>query len=395
MTTQRGWWRGTGLVAKRSLVEGLRSRAVRVTTVILLLVGLGVVFGPRLLAGDAPTYTLATVGDAPAQVEQQLAASGRAAGLKTAFVSCPDAAAVERAVRRGDATIGSTPDALFVRTDAPGVFTVLVTQALVAEQRANYLAGVGLSAAEIGAAISIAPPPQMEVGPVQDEGRATVGFIIGVALYLALMLSGNLIALNVGMEKSTRIAEVLLSVLRPSQILVGNVLGIGLQTLIQLLVLAVPILGAVALTDGITVPKVAAQDILLGVVWFGIGYFMYAFLFAATAALVDKVSDVGSAIMPVTTALVLAYISAVIVVEQDPNSAMSMVLSMFPLTSLMAMPVRWSAGLVPGWQLALSMCIAVTAAVGLASLGARVYRRAVVITGRRLRLVEMLRSAGR
>ena len=209
---------------------------------------------------------------------------------------------------------------------------------------------------------SVSLPEQVEVGPVQDEGRAAVGFIVGIVMYMAIMFSGQIIALNVGVEKSTRIAEVLLAVLRPSQILVGNVLGIGLQTLVQLLVLTAPILIAVTVTDGLDVPTVAAGDIALGVAWFVLGFLMYAFLFAAAAALVDKVTEVGSAIMPVTVILVLAYLGAVVVVQQDPGSALSVVLSLFPLTSPMAMPVRWSSGMVPEWQLVVSMLLALGAA---------------------------------
>ena len=241
---------------------------------------------------------------------------------------------------------------------------------------------------------SVAPPTQVEVGPVQDEGRAAVGFVVGIVLYMAIMFSGNIIAMNVGVEKSTRIAEVLLAVLRPSQILVGNVVGIGLQTLAQLMVLAVPILAAITVTDGLDLPAVAAGDIVLGVAWFVLGFLMYAFLFAAAAALVDKVTEVGSAIMPVTTVLVLAYLGAVIVVQQDPGSALSVALSMFPLTSPMAMPIRWSSGMVPEWQLVLSMLLAIGAAVLLGWFGSSVYRRALVITGRRLKLREVLPERG-
>ncbi|HSO02839.1 MAG TPA: ABC transporter permease, partial [Candidatus Limnocylindrales bacterium] len=102
----------------------------------------------------------------------------------------------------------------------------------------------------------------------------------------------------------------------------------------------------------------------------------------------------GSAIMPVTTVLVLAYLGAVVVVQQDPGSALSIALSMFPLTSPMAMPIRWSSGTVPEWQLAASMLLAIGAAVLLAWFGAAVYRRALVITGRRLKLREVLPERG-
>ncbi|MFA7324709.1 MAG: ABC transporter permease [Candidatus Nanopelagicales bacterium] len=384
------WWEGTRLVAGRSLADGARSRTVRITTLILLVVGLAVVFVPRLIGGGEPTYTLATVGQASALVQSQLNAAGKAAGFNVEYLSFAGGPGMVAAIREGDATVGLADETMYVRTDAPGAFTVLVAQTVVAQERVSMLHEAGLTADQISAVTSIAPPEQVQVGPVQDESRAGVGIIVGIVLYLAIVFSGNIIAMNVGVEKSTRIAEVLLAVLRPSQILVGNVLGIGLQTLAQLLVLTVPILAAMTVTDGLDLPNVAAGDIALAVVWFILGFFMYAFLFAATAALVDKATEVGSATMPVTMILILAYLSGIVVVQQDPASPLSVTLSMFPLTSPMAMPIRWSSGLAPGWQLAASMLLAAAAAALLAWLGSSVYRRALVITGRRLKLREVL-----
>ena len=384
------WWEGTRLVAGRSLSDGLRSRTVRITTLILLLVGLAVVFIPRMLSGDEPTYTLATIGEVSESVQGRLNAAGEAADFDVEYLPVADAPTVESAVRDGDATVGLAEATMYVRTDAPGAFPVLVAQAIVAQESTGMLLAAGLTPQQITEVSSVAPPTQVEVGPVQDEGRAAVGFIVGIVLYGAIMFSGNSIAMNVGVEKSTRIAEVLLAVLRPSQILVGNVVGIGLQTLAQLMVLAVPILAAITVTDGLDLPAITAGDILLGVAWFVLGFLMYAFLFAAAAALVDKVTEVGSAIMPVTTVLVLSYLGAVILVQQDPDSALSIFLSMFPLTSPMAMPIRWSSGAVPEWQLVVSMLLAVGAAVLLAWFGSSVYRRALVVTGRRLKLREVL-----
>ena len=386
------WWEGTRLVAGRSLADGARSRTVRISTAVLLLVGLAIVFVPRLLGGDEPTYTLASVGETSASVQAQLDAASDAAGFRVEYLTVQDAAMLEAAIREGDATVGLAGTTVYVRTDAPGAVAVLVGQAVMAQERTDLLREAGLSSAQIAELGSLALPDQIEVGPVQDEGRAAIGFLVGIVLYMAIMLSGQLIAMNVGVEKSTRIAEVLLAVLRPSQILVGNVVGIGVQTLAQLLVLTVPILIAVTMTDGLEVPTVAAGDIALGVAWFVLGFLMYAFLFAAAAALVDKVTEVGSAIMPVTVVLVLAYLGAVIVVQQDPGSATSVALSLFPLTSPMAMPVRWSSGMVPEWQLIVSMVLALGAAFLLAWFGSMVYRRALVITGRRLKLGEVLRS---
>ena len=386
------WWAGARMVAARSITEGVRSRAFRITTLVLLAVALAAVFLPRILGGGPTTYTLATEGAASAAVRAQLDAAAEGADFEVEYLELGSGRAVEDAVRQGDATAGVADDVMYVRSDAPGVFPVVVAQALVAEETAQRLADAGLSPDQIADLAAIVPPEQVEVGPAQDEGRAGVGFVVGIVLYLAIMFSGNLIATNVAVEKSTRIAEVLLAVLRPSQILVGNVIGIGVMTFTQLLVLAVPVTLGLGAGDGLDLPSVAVADIGLGVAWFVLGYFIYAFLFAATAALVDKVTDVASAILPVTVLLILGYLGAVIVVVQNPSSALSVALSMFPLSSPMAMPIRWASGTVPVWQLMVSMELAVAAAVLLAWFGSSVYRRALVVTGRRIKLREALNA---
>ncbi len=386
------WWSGVWLVAGRSVSEGLASKALRITTLILLAIGLAVVFVPRLLSSDQPTYTLATVGEVSGPVRAQVDAAGQTAGFAVAYLTVDDDPGAQAAVRSGDATVALAGDTLYVRSDAPATFAAVVSQAVVSQESAGKLAEAGLSPEQIAELSAIAAPEQVEVGPATDEGRAGVGFVVGIVLYLALIVAGQSLAVNVGMEKSTRIAEVLLAVLRPSQILVGNVIGMGLRTLIQLLALAVPILTAIALTDGLDLPTATAADIALGVVWFVVGYFVYAFLFAATAVLVDKVTDVGAATMPVMILLVVAYLAAVTAVPLDPGSSLSVFVSMFPLTSPMAMPVRWASGTVPVWQLATSLLLAIVTAVLVAWFGARVYRRALVVTGRRVKLREVLTS---
>ncbi len=388
------WWAGVRLVAGRSIGEGARSKTLRITTAVLLVIGLGVVFVPRLLAGNQPTYTLATVGEPAAALQARMDAAGEFAGFEVAYLSIADRAAAEDAVQAGDATVALVDSTLFVRSDAPGSFPVFVSQAVVAQESARLMSDAGLTPEQIAELAAVPPPEQVEVGPVEDEGRATVGFVVGIVLYIAIMFAGQAIAMNVGMEKSTRIAEVLLAVLRPSQILTGSVIGVGVLTLTQLLLLAVPIMTAIALTSGLDLPTVATADIALGVAWFLIGYLVYAFVFAGTASLVDKVTEVGSAIAPVTVVLVMSYIAAVIIVPMNPNSNLSVALSMFPLTAPMGMPIRWASGTVPVWQLAASMTLAIATAVLLAWFGSSLYRRALVITGRRLKLREVLPERG-
>jgi ABC-2 type transport system permease protein len=120
------------------------------------------------------------------------------------------------------------------------------------------------------------------------------------------------------------------------------------------------------------------------VAWFLIGFSLYAFVFAAAAALVNRITEVSAAIFPVTATLVAAYLIAIVVVMPDPRSGWSTAASLFPLTAPMAMPVRWATGTVPAYQLVLSLSLAVLTAVLLVRASSAVYGRALVATGRRL-----------
>jgi ABC-2 type transport system permease protein len=261
---------------------------------------------------------------------------------------------------------------------------------VVALETSRLLSEAGLTPQQVTALQSVQPPKQVIVGQADNEGRAGAGFAVGVILYLALTFAGSAIATTVAMEKSTRISEVLLAVLRPSQMIVGTVLAVGTITLIQLLVLAAPLAVAVQITDKIGLPSVAAGDLGLAVVWFALGFMLFAFLFAAAAALVDKITEVNTAILPITMILIFGYMLAITVVTADPSGGWSVAASMFPLTAPMAMPIRWASGQVPVWQLLLAMALTAATAVLLVSVASAIYRRALLITGRRVKWREVL-----
>jgi len=386
----RAWFRGTALVAERGMVENVRSRSFRVLTGLLLLLSIAAVTIPQILGAQGTSYTIATTGQAPAGLVAGLDSAGRSADFTVRYVSRANGAAVRVAVRDGDADAGLADDTLYTSARSDGTFPVVVAQTVVGLETSRRLSEAGLSPRQVAALQSIRPPKQVVVGRVDNEGRAGAGFGVGIVLYLAITFAGTAIATTVATEKSTRISEVLLAVLRPSQVLVGTVIAVGTVTLLQLLVLATPLAVAVQLTDKIGVPTVAAGDLGLAVAWFVLGFALYAFLFAATASLVDKVTEVNSAILPVTLVLVVGYVLAVTVVASDPNGGWSVAASIFPLTAPLAMPIRWASGEVPVYQLVLAMALTAGAAVLLVSIASSIYRRALLITGRRVRLREMV-----
>jgi ABC-2 type transport system permease protein len=384
------WWRGTQLVAGRALGQNLRSRAFKVVTGLLLLLSIAVVVVPQLLTNEIPNYTLATVGVANPALAAQLDATARSGQFTVEYTVMADEAAVQAAVRDGTATAGLVNGTLYVEQNGTGTFPVLVAQAVVAQETAAKLTAAGLTATQLADLRNIQPPQQVLVGQVQNAGRAAIGLAVGIVLYLALTFAGSIIATTIATEKATRISEVLLAVLRPSQILAGNVIAVGAVTLLQLLVLATPLAVSLAVSQTAALPTVAATDIALAIAWFVLGFVLYAFIFAATAALVDKIADVSTAILPVSITLILSYLVTIFIVINNPLSPLSTAASLFPLTAPMAMPVRWASGDVPAYQLALSMLLTAATAVLFVALASTIYRRAIVLTGRRVTLREVL-----
>lgn len=387
-------WSGVRLVAGRVITEGLASKSWRIMTALMLLVGLAVVVVPRLV-GDEPTrYTLASVGDLPDPLLSQLQATAAAGEFELTVTAVPDVDAARAAVRDGDADAALTEEGpagrLYVAAQQAGTFPVLVSQAVVSLTLTERLAAAGLSPDQIEGIRATPPPEQVPVGRVADEGRAGVGLVVGIILYLALILAGTTIATAVATEKSTRISEVLLAVLRPRQLLVGTVLGVGVLSLSQIAALVVPAMVGVVTSDVLDLPAAAAADVLLGVLWFAAGLLLYAFVFAALGALVDKPTDVGSATMPANVVLIGSYLLAVTVTVTDPNSWASVSASLFPLSAPLVMPVRWASGLVPGWQLVLALVLTVAAAVWLARFAAQIYARGLAQSGRRVSLREVI-----
>lgn len=389
------WWTSTRLVAARSITEGWSSRSWRVVTALMLLLGLAVVVVPRFIGDPHVTYRLATVGAAPAELRAHLEAAAKAGDVTITFTAVGDADQAKRVVQSGDADValirtGTGTTKMLVAANGGGEFPALVAQAVLAVTTTQALADAGLTPSQIAAIASTPPPEQVPVGRVADEGRAAVGFVVGIVLYLALILTGTGIATAVATEKSTRISEVLLAVVRPTQLLVGTVLGVGVLGLAQIAALAVPAAIGLSSSENLDVPSSASGDVALGVVWFVLGLLLYAFVFAALGTLVEKVNEVGTATLPANVVLIGSYLLAVTVTVSDPNAWGSVVASLFPLSAPLVMPIRWASGLVPVWQLVLAMALVAVAAVLLALLASRIYARGLARSGHRIRLREVV-----
>ncbi|HLU89531.1 MAG TPA: ABC transporter permease [Cyclobacteriaceae bacterium] len=240
-----------------------------------------------------------------------------------------------------------------------------------------------------------------------------IGFVTGILIYTFIFVYGNQIMQGVIEEKSSRIIEIIISSLKPFQLMMGKIIGIGAVGLTQFLIwiLLITVVSSVVMGYfGLQMPQQQILDaanpeshmlgssmemnqllqILMGidypelvasfVFYFLGGYLLYGAFFAAIGAAVDSPSDAQQFMFPVTIPLIIAYLGLFIFVLDDPNSNMSFWLSIVPFTSPIAMMGRISYG-VPFSELALSIGLLVLGFLFTTWLAGKIYRIGILVHG--------------
>jgi ABC-2 type transport system permease protein len=136
-------------------------------------------------------------------------------------------------------------------------------------------------------------------------------------------------------------------------------------------------------------PAGLLQGLAAGAAWFVLGVALYLTLAGALGALVERQEEAGSVVAPLSIVLIASYLIG----QSAPESTLGAVLSILPLTSTMVMPARIAVGAATPAEIAASLVLGVVAVVLTVRFGATVYRRAIVRTGRRLKLGDVLRTA--
>ncbi|PAP78426.1 ABC transporter permease [Rubrivirga marina] len=274
----------------------------------------------------------------------------------------------------------------------------------------------GASPAALAAYESDVPLRLVTVSEDGDEadaaiGRFLVANVLSLLMYLAILVFGMMVMRGVIEEKANRIVEVIASSVRPFELMMGKVLGIGAVGLSQLLawgaltfglsLAAGPLLVAFvpeAAGDGGEAPfgpeaigSIVDPGLLIAFVLFFLGgYLLYSSLFAAVGSAVDQESDAQSlqtvVILPIM--IPLLFLSFV---ANDPDGGLGVFLSLFPLSSPILMVVRMAVTDVPVWQVVLALVLLAVAFVGMIALAARVYRVGILMYGKKPSLAELWR----
>ena len=236
-----------------------------------------------------------------------------------------------------------------------------------------------------------------EKGEEKDTtGVFVASFGIGLMIYITLAIYGQAIMGAVVEEKETRIAEILFSSATPFQLMMGKLVGVGLAGITQLSIW----MGSVAVFLGIAATQISLTELLGSLpvitpvmfieflVFFLLGFFIYASIFALIGAMVTSVQEGGQfAFPPVMILLVGFYFSFAVV--RDPNSDLSFWVSIAPFFAPITMPVRILAETPPFWQILLAFLINALAIAGLVWLTARVYRVGMLMYGKRATIPEV------
>ncbi len=383
-----------GLVARREIGTRLRSKAFLITTAIMLIGVVATTLVFKLVAGSDSTTSIGFT-TATASLAEATTATGEAVGHKVS-TRVVDEAQGRELVRAGKLDILVTgspehPTAVVHKrisdTDRNLLTVVARQQVLSAQLRQAGADPAQVNAAVAGADLQVSTQETQRAGQGQ---RLALGLIAGVLVYLALMVYGQVVAQGVIEEKANRIVELLLTAIRPWQLMLGKVLGIGAVGLGQLLVVSAVGVGVGLGTGALTLPtSFAASAVAWSVLWFVLGFVMYALLFAAAAALVSRQEDAGGVTAPVLMLIIIPYVLGISILPANPDSPLIRYLSLIPLFSPTLMPMRIGIG-VPAWQLAFSIVASGALIVALVWLAGRVYGNAVLRAGARIRIREAL-----
>jgi ABC-2 type transport system permease protein len=244
--------------------------------------------------------------------------------------------------------------------------------------------------------------------------RANLMFAGAVAflLYMSMILYGQMVLRGVLEEKTTRVAEVVVSSVSPDTLLAGKVIGVGAVGLAQQIIwivatlylgsLLAPMLmrmapppGQMAGADAANVPAMSMPDVHVGsllviLAFFILGYGLYASIHAAVGAMVNSDQEAQQALAPV---MVLIVSSAIFIqpVMLNPSNTVARVASMFPFSAPIIMPLRMGLVPVPAWELAVAILGLAVAVVGVIFLAARIYRVGLLMYGKRPSLGELAR----
>jgi len=238
-------------------------------------------------------------------------------------------------------------------------------------------------------------------GEVEEKGQTFMtAIIMAMVLYTTLLVYGAITLRSVVEEKKTHIVEILVSSLRPFQLLMGKILGVAAVGFTQYIIWG--ICGSLvagygsamvaAFNPGGNLPKIElpVSHLIYLAAFFLAGYFLYASLYAAAGAMVSSDEEAQQVQLPMTLMIVVSFMLFTVILR-SPSSNLAIVLSLIPFFAPILMILRIAIQTPPFWQIAAAFVLTVLTGLATVKLSARIYRVGILMYGKRPSLAELLR----
>ena len=389
MSSQLNSFSAVSLIAKREFTVQVMKKSFVISNVIILAVIVGGIIAFSIFSGsgDEERDVIGVAGDQ--SIAAVLEATGDAVGSPVEVRDVADAAAARSGVESGDLDVALVPDGnagaytAVTESDLTGTLRAVVEGSVATQATNAALAQQGVDQNELGAATSAATVTVDAIDPPDPEaGQRTALAITAVALlYFQIIGFGMYVAMGVVEEKSSRVVELLLSTVRPLQLLWGKILGIGAVGILQLALYGIAGVGAGLGTGTLTITGAAVSVFVGTLFWFVLGFAFFAVLYAAGGSMVSRQEDVNSTTMPLLI-LILAMFYAAFYSISDPESTLANTLSWIPPFSAIMMPLRIAAGVTSPVQIVGSAVLMVITTAILAMGAAKIYQRSILRIGK-------------
>jgi ABC-2 type transport system permease protein len=382
------------LVTKREIRERGRSRAFLVSVVLMVVAVAAVLIIPALFTSGGGTRDVGVTGPAPPGLAATITGQAQAAGITARVHRYGSLAAGEQAVRQGrlDLLVASG-QRLEWQGRADQQLKAVTTGAIQLATVHERAAAAGIRPEAATALFAPVPVSSIELGHVTgrtpaDELAVTV--MTGMLL-MCISIFGSMVLTGVLEEKSSRVVEVLLARIPARALLAGKIAGIGLLGLAQISITALAAFAAATAVGSIDIPAIGGPMLAWAVVWFVLGYALYATVFGALGSLGSRAEDAQAVAGPATAVLMVAFLASFFMITQ-PASAAAKAISYFPLTAPFGMPGRIAMGATAWWEPVLAVVLTLVTIIWLVQLAGRLYTNAILHSGPALSLKEAWRS---
>lgn len=379
------------MVAKREVTTRLRDKTYLVSIGVFIVIVL-IVVGFNVLANSGHNdFNVGIVGTTSPEFTSEVATGAKQLDAKVTLSSVADEAAAKTKLENGDLDAVVSGDTLITKDSLDPTLGAVLKGAYSADRQQQQIAASGIDQQKLAQAMKVAPMHEKTIDPNAKTNleRGIVAIVAVGVVYGMLMMIGQFVAQGVVEEKSSRVIELLVVVVKPWQLLTGKIIGLGILGIMQLVIVVGLGLGGALATGLITVPGSAISTILQVLAWFVLGYTFFASMFALAASLVSRQEDLGSAMLPGTFIPMLAFFAAFKVLD-DPGGTFSTIVSMIPGVSPTTMPVRAAMSDVPIYQYTIAVVLQIIAIVLMVRLAGRVYAGAMLKTSGKLKIKDAL-----